>query len=505
MSIIGEYIHYDFSNYNEYGLNKVSTGIRNKPSYYEAVARQKKLILNKSKNLKSKRGTNKEELKRRLNFFRPNNFEKIEGTYTEKDIQEIENIICNIILEKLSKYNAELNFSDLSAISEGDSGLGVGLERGNLRWELSENGKNLVSAIVSRLKLLRNAINNMSNNKMENAEVLNSRLKKLEQNWEAIEEIFYENSPDKKVIQWSSIKNNPNTNFIHELNLLWLEFKRSIKSFVQGQLGEYYAALALAAASQVGKMGLQEIENYLKTSLENKSLGMSGFSSIKQGIGIDNFVVQGFTGSGKNLSQDILASRIMSGKGVKVQSVQGKVDLQITEEMYDLGNYNISIKNYSPNAGSLTIQSGENLIFKLTQSYPDFINHYLNITASGTPGLVNGGLIQIMNETLKLTLVVSGLVGDYFSIGGNLMADTLIYKKNNQFEVVFMDEIIQKIINNPSFAIISQLSNNKRWSAPWSGEISNYSYPEAYRRIVNILAQLNSFNVGSIKISTAAL
>ena len=505
MSVIGEYIHYDFSNYNEYGLNKVASGIKNKPSYYEAIDRQKKAILEKSQKLKNKRGTNKEELQRKLNFFRPNNFQKIEGTYTKEDIQEIENIICNIILEKLSKYDAKLNFSDLSAQADDDSGLGVGLNRGNLRWELAENGKNLVSSITSRLGLLRTAIDNMSNNNMENAKTLEIRLKKLEENWDIIKQIFQENSPDKKVIQWSDIKNNPNTNFIHELNLLWLEFKRSIKSFVQGQLGEYYAALAIAAASQVGKMGLQEIEQYLKTSLENKSLGMSGFSSIKQGIGIDNFVVQGFTGSGKNLSQDILASRLMSGKGVKVQSTQGKVDLQITEEMYDFGNYNISIKNYSPNAGSLTIQSGENLIFKLTQSYPDFINHYLNITASGTPGLVNGGLIQIMNETLKITLVISGLIGDYFSTGGNLMADTLIYKKNNQFEVVFMDEIIQKIINNPSFAIVSSLSNNKRWSAPWSGQVFNYSYPEAYRRIVGILAQLNNFNIGSIKISTAAL
>ena len=133
------------------------------------------------------------------------------------------------------------------------------------------------------------------------------------------------------------------------------------------------------------------------------------------------------------------------------------------------------------------------------------MNHYLNITASGTRDLVNGGLVQYMNEMLKVTLAISGLIGDYTSTGMNLKADTLVYKEGNAFKVVFMDEIIKKIIENPSFALIYEISNNKRWLSSWVGDSSIYSYPNAYSRIVSILAQLNNLSIKSIKISTQAL
>ena len=505
MSIIGEYIHYDFNNYREFGLNKSVSNKRDKPSYYDIISSQKKAILAKADILKGARGQNKVELENRLNFFRPGNNIHLNYNYSKEDKEKIENIICEIILEKLNKYNAKINFFDLSAETE-TSGIGFGLDRGNLRWELSENGKNLANSISARLTALNTAIGIMKNNNMENASELNQRLENLQNEWKVIEKTFLEQSPEGKMITWSKFSDITGTeNFTQRLNNLWKEFKKNVNSYVQGQLGEYYASLALAAFDATQRMGVKEIKNYLKDKLKNKALGMSGFNSVKQGIKIDNFVVQGFTEQGRNLSQDVLASRLMSGKGIKVKAVQGKVDLQITDTLYGIGNYNISIKNYFPEAGALSVQSGENLIFKLTQNYPEFMNHYLNITASGTRGLVNGGLVQYMNEMLKVTLAISGLIGDYTSTGMNLKADTLVYKKGNAFKVVFMDEIIKKIIENPSFALIYEISNNKRWLSSWVGDSSIYSYPNAYSRIVSILAQLNNLSIKSIKISTQAL
>lgn len=504
---IGEYIHYNYKNYLEYGINKIGEG--KSPDPIGAYNKQKiqlleKIKINKKENVKI-------ELENRLNFFRGGN-EKLKGLYTQQEIEDMENAVFKIISDSLDKYlingTGSIDTINLKAFSN-NGGLGTGLEKGGARWQLENNGRNQIGAVQFRLIQMRSAIEKMANDGMASAATLMTQLTNLESMYEDVASSLSLESlglgagqtrltasdikTEKGYLHQGYINFNALTgkNFIASLNDLWLEFKQQVNSFVQGQLAEEYAALAVGVAGETYKINEDDLMNFLNKTLSGSK---RGFATETHGIALSNVITSYFTKAGGNR---VATDGLISTSGKALSAKQGKVDLTVNLE--ELGEFNLSIKNYSNmgNGASINIHSGSSILM-LMQQYSDFMNHYLNITTSKGSNGVNGALGQEMKLMLKMSLLAHGLIGEYTTTTGlGQKADVLVTVENGLFKVYFMDDIINKIIQNPDLAEIKgfdtlKLSNT--WVAKEvNGKIKNYA--GAYARINNLLAQLNSFKL----------
>lgn len=483
MAGIGEYIHYDYRNYLVYGLSKPSAdimGISN--STVANYQRQRNALLAKVK-ARSNKEVWKQELENRINFFLNVKSNSANLTYDQVEIDKWEEALKKKIADDLGVKASSIDWEHLTASST--SGRGFGLDKGGKRWALEEKGLNEIAAVDSRLTDLYHAINKMLNLKMDHAKELKAQLDSLQSKWDIIKESFSAENTKIKFNNRVYFESEAGSNFIKELNSLWQEFKKNIDSNITGRLGEDYVALALESVKALGQKGAQDILNTLETGIKH----VTGDVRISHGISSSNVAVQSFTKAG-----DMRGSKIFGINHAALSTIQDKTDVAATINLPELGiqTFNISVKNYS-DTSKIHIHTGRSIL-ALVQQYTDFMNHYLNITASGTPALVNGNLVYQMNETLKMTLLVHGLIGEYTTASGlSKQADTFVYKDNDRFKVVFMDDIIKQVLNNPSLGTIKDFNLNMHWPVHWVGDLSAPNYHSAYSRINNILSALNSF------------
>ena len=503
---IGEYIHYNYENYLKYGINKIGEGKSADP--IGAYNAQKAQLLAKVKI--NQRQKVKTELENRLNFFRGGN-EKLKGTYTPEEIRHMEDAVFQIINDSLDKYlissTGSIDTINLKAFTKGGSG--AGLEKGGARWQLENNGKNQIGAVQFRLIQMRSAIEKMSSEGMNSASALMAQLSTLENLYEGVASSLSLESlglgAGQAKLGVSNIKTSngyvhqgyadfnalTGKNFIGALNDLWIEFKQQVNSFVQGQLAEEYAALAVGVASETYKINEDELLSFLSKTLSSSP---RGFATETHGIALSNVITSYFTKAG---GQRVETNGLISTSGKTISAKQGKVDLSVNLE--ELGEFNLSIKNYS-NMGTgatINIHSGASILM-LMQQYSDFMNHYLNITTGNGGSGINGALGQEMKLMLKMSLLTHGLIGEYTTTTGlGQKADVLVTVENGLFKVYFMDDIINKIIQNPDLAEIKGFDNLKLSNAWVTKEINGRTknYSGAYARINNLLAQLNSFKL----------
>lgn len=524
---IGEYIHYSYENYLKYGINKRQDGPNN-ISATAAYNAQRGELKKKVSSFGENRGKIKEQLENRLNFFRGGN-EKLKGTYSNEEIAKMEQIVEKIISDRLDKYlnGGEINWKDLTVSTE-NSGLGVGLERGGARWQLENNGRNQIGAVQFRLIQLRSAIENMRTEGMESAETLMTQLTQLEEMYEGVasnlslESLGVGNGKTKLTVsdiktekngyihkEYINFNNLTGQNFIGSLNQLWLQFKAQVASFVQGQLGEQYAALAVTVAAQMEKMNEEELLKLFSNTLEQNELG---FVRESHGIALQNTITSYFTDKG---SAAKTTDGLISASGAKISEKQGKIDLSVNLE--ELGTFGLSIKNVSNLGHKINIHSGTSILL-LMQQYSDFMNHYLNLAAAHGSGNQKANMTMKMKELLKISLLTHGLIGEYTTITGlGNKADIFVVNVGGLYKVYFMNDLINTLIKNPTLGDVEgletlQLSNKwvdvatdissqesygkiKTTSTRIDGRGIYNSYVGAYSRINSLLAELNAVNL----------
>lgn len=168
----------------------------------------------------------------------------------------------------------------------------------------------------------------------------------------------------------------------------------------------------------------------------------------------------------------------------------------------------MSVKNYNlakNSSGKIHFLSGTSLIATL-QEYPDFLNHYMNITADHPGRYSNTMLYTSAKNTLKLLLATKALEGGSISQGGaGKKADILIINNSgnttSSAQGQYLVADINTIANNlaRSLSILQHVSLGKPLDSSsfaldnvWQGENKVPYYGYAMARIRKIIQQMHS-------------
>ena len=437
----------------------------------------------------------------------------------------------NNLLDQYLVNGTSIDWNNLTAVASKGLGAPGKLARGDARWELETKGANVIGSVKFRLDQLTKAIQEMADNQMENASVLQNRLEQLENIWSNIaNELHFDNSiGNKKMIYWgegvakisdgkghkisTGQISGAGVSFVESLNALWTEFKQEVASYVQGQLGEYYASMALATAGKVGAAAEAELLEFIENGLTNSLVERTGFDQEVHGIALHNVITHYWNKKGdKFVAQDGL----MSTSGGTLQGKQGKVDISVTLPELGATNLNLSVKNYANNAQTIHIHSGSSILM-LMQQYSDFMNHYLNITTSHNVAYINGKRkvfggsgggrsvdITMMKQLLKISLLAHGLIGEYTTFNGlGSKAEVMVVNKGGIWKVYYMQDIINALLQNPALGEIEGFDSFNPVSI-WHQSKAGPNYSDAYSRITALLTSLNNFKL-SMSINVNAL
>ena len=171
------------------------------------------------------------------------------------------------------------------------------------------------------------------------------------------------------------------------------------------------------------------------------------------------------------------------------------------------------MKNVNFYSGKIHILSGSSTA-NFIQDYPEFANHYLNITANiGRPDRPNSNILMLAHNTFKLTLALHALMGGVIvqqkgasGLSRSEKADVFIVNDNSQkgyFKVYFISDIIKAIAEDLSLLSIENFKDPTQYSNNWLGD-KKPDIDTAFARVGKILSQLQVQKL-QMSISTSAL
>ena len=520
-SPIGNYIHYHYENYLNYGI-----GTRGSPNknYTAASAyiTQKKRIHKEAKELNKNKDKEqlKAELENILNFFRPGQ-KMPSGDWTEEDLNQIESAIQAAAINRL-KGEVIVDWDTMTALNSDYLAQIERTEGSNLRTKVGEKGINDIKAVNDRLRILNDTLNKtFSSVQNTKAEELRQRLSVLQKQWEEILAMNPEGSKNRSTFQRymkspsktaftleeRQLVRHNNIEFSKELNNLWNSFKKQINSYASGEIGEYYAAIAVQAAKLKG----QKITDDLKQEFINniskmteKELGLAGKQRSSVAMSVQN-VIGGNAGNRPDHVINGLFTDFIGGQ-MRLTSTQDKVDLNI--QLKGLNTpIAASIKNYSRiGEMGVHIHSGVSIL-SLTQEYTDFMNHYLNVSvrAAGSSQDYSSAnaILPKMNETLKLTMALKAIAGGILKLGKggfgpSQQAEVFILNDSSgYYSVYFVDDLLDQIMKNINkYVKIDGIEPDTTWKQIWVASQNNKKdYGAAYSRILGVLNQLHRFKL----------
>lgn len=509
--LVGEYVHYRYKNYRDNGLaRKDGSEVKSISKIFDE---QRSLIL---KNLLMARDREqkiaiKTSLEQQLNFFfNPADAKILQAGYTAEEAQQIQNKIIALCQEALGKIsdNAQINWKNLSITDIGNINLDDDLykEFQKIRETRLGEGKSATTkqAVSRRLKALMDLRDSLNNQMISGAVDWDfvTKLDKFEKEYRTIISPLIEAKDGTNVQtsegstrqKFSVVKNEA---FIRDLQELIDDTKKITLQQVNGILGEYIPVLTQAVFQNVAEKGLQETLKDFKYSPE-LMIPVMGKARSHKGIVSTNVIVK--KGTPKTLQTEALIGDIPA----KVGNTYDKVDIQLTIPNGEL--INASVKNVRASAPSITLLNGKSIL-QYFQDYPEFTNHYLNITASHPArgdSKPMASTIQLAHDTAKLTIAFHALTGytqgkaqgsDTFA--KTPMAEILIInsrkKESGHFKVIFMSDIINKVANDLNLLNIENFNQPKIWDNIYIGSKPNVRM--AYARIANILGQLHNYQL----------
>ena len=518
-SPIGNYVHYHYENYLKYGIGTRGSPNKNY-SAASAYITQKKRIhkeareLNKNKDKESLRA----EIENTLNFFRPGQ-KMPSGEWTEEDLNQIESAIQAAVINRI---NGEVivDWDTMTALNS-DYLAQIELTEGqNLRKNLSTGGMNNINSINKRIEILNRTLNEtfaFVQNKKANE--LRKELSEIEKQWEIIQKSIdpendiriqnrfrkYQGIESSKMLINEALGGE--NGFAAQLNALWNSFKKRINAYASGEIGEYYAAIAVQAAKLKGQKITEDLKQEFINNINKmteKELGLVGKQRSSVAMSVQN-VIGGNAGNRPDHVINGLFTDFIGGQ-MRLTSTQDKVDLNIQLEGLDTP-IAASIKNYSKiGEMGVHVHSGVSIL-SLTQEYTDFMNHYLNVSvrAAGSSQDYSSAnaILPKMNETLKLTMALKAIAGGILKLGKggfgpSQQAEVFILNDSSgYYSVYFVDDLLDQIMKNINkYVKIDGIEPDTTWKQIWVASQNNKKdYGAAYSRILGVLNQLHRFKL----------
>lgn len=212
---------------------------------------------------------------------------------------------------------------------------------------------------------------------------------------------------------------------IQRLNLLYSQINFSVLETVIGDIGEYFAGAALAAAEVKGAQGADQIVNFFEQGLDKK------------------FQVVGTTGKSRHYQ----ATYSTENNGVKanVNATQDKVDVTV---QFNGAEQNLSVKNYK-NIAQISIFSG-NILSLLSNPRA---NNLLRFYASSSTKKKNTQNYHLLKQISFIKALAGGqLAATEKGMITTGSADYLVVnEQGKKFHVWSTKEIAQKILNSNKF------------------------------------------------------
>lgn len=511
--LVGEYIHYRYKNYRQHGLSR-KEGARPR-SVSKVFNDQRSMIL---KNLlvtrdQSQKVSIKSSLESQLNFFfNPGDVKSLQTGYTSDEAQQIQEKIISLCQDAIGNVgDKKINWGDLSGVTNksyfGDD---LNKEFESIRKTRLGDGKSATTrqAVSRRLKALMD-LRDRLNNEMIDGSVdweFVDKLNKFEQEYQQIISPLIENRNGQNVQtasgstkqKFSVVRHGA---FIRDLQELIDDTKKITLQQLNQLLGDYVPVLTQAVFQNVAEKGLEDTLKHLK--LSDLTIPIIGKTQSEKAVVSTNIISK--KGASKNLQTEAIIGDIPA----KLGNTFDKVDIQLTIPNGEL--VNASVKNLSAKTSEIALLNGKSLLYYL-QDYPEFANHYLNVTSSHPAkddSKPMASTIEMAHNVAKLTVVFHALAGytqgrssgsDYFS--KTPMSEIMIVNSRGggggRFSVIFMSDIINKVASNLDLIDMQNFNSSPQWSNGYVG--SKPSFRMAYGRISNILGQLHSFQLrASIK------
>lgn len=510
--LVGEYIHYRYRNYREHGLSR-KDGTRPK-SISKVFNDQRSMIL---KNLlidrdQAQKTSIKSSLESQLNFFfNPGDAKSIQTGYTSEEAQQIQEKIISLCRDAVGNIgNKKIDWGNLSgSVDKAYFGNELDKEFENIRKTRLGDNKSATTkqAVSRRLKALMDLRDHLNNEMIDGSvdwEFID-KLNKFEQQYQQIISPLIENRGGKNVQtaegsskqRFSVVRHGA---FIRDLQELIDDTKKITLQQLNQLLGDYVPVLTQAVFQNVAEQGLEDTLKHLK--LSDLTIPIIGKTQSEKSVVSTKIISK--KGATRNLQTEALIGDIPA----KIGNTFDKVDIQLTIPNGEL--VNASVKNISARTSEIAMLNGKSLLYYL-QDYPEFANHYLNVSSSHPKddSKPMSSTIEMAHSTAKLTVAFHALVGytqgrasgnDSFS--KTPMSEILIVNSRSgsggRFSVVFMSDIINKVASNLDLIDMQNFNSPKIWDNTYVG--SKPSFRMAYGRISNILGQLHNFQLrASIK------
>ena len=491
---IGNYIHYRYENYLRSGLNIYG---ESPPSPQSVFARHRQMLLNDILNRQAdaEKTVIKSSLEQQLNFFfNPQAIGAVHFGYTPQESQALQEKIIALCQEALGKLSAaDIDWTTLKVKSNGIKNVGVG--RGELYEEFKKiretrlgregQGITTAAALNRRLKALMD-LRNFLGTDIEDGSLdaqFVTKMNKFQKDYESIIRDLTLGSTKKRIAITGKY-----TNFVKELQELIDDTKQMTVQQINGLLGEYIPVLTQAVLSNVANKGLEDTLENLSFSQELLVPVWGGRRSHK-GLVSSNVITKGANISNLSIETTIL------NIPVKVGSTFDKIDIQLKIPNSSTP-INASVKNVK-NRRKIEVLDGRSSL-ELLQAYPNFANHYLNVTA--THPYDPDTYVQQAHDAMKLTIALHALTGGNWAkassssaFSKNPMAEIFILNRRGRFEVYFMSDILENIANDLNLIDIQgfrEFNSVRRWENEYVGQTPMIR--AAYRRIANLLAQLHA-------------
>lgn len=518
-SKIGNYVHYHYQNYLEYGIGTKGSPNKNMSAANAYIA-QKKRIHKEAKQLNKNKDKEqlKIELENTLNFFRPGQRMPL-GDWTEEDLNQIESAIQAAVINKI---NGEVivDWDTMTALNSDYLSQIERTEGQNLRKNLSTGGMNNINSINKRIEILNRTLNEtfaFVQNKKANE--LREELSNIEKQWEAIQKSIdpkndirvqnrfqkFEGVESSQMLVKKALGGE--NGFAAQLNALWNQFKKRINAYASGEIGEYYAAIAIQAAKLKGQNITEDLKQEFINNINKmteKELGLVGKQRSSVAMSVQN-VIGGNVGNRSDHVINGLFTDFIGGQ-MRLTSTQDKVDLNIQLEGLEIP-IAASIKNYSRiGEMGVHVHSGVSIL-SLTQEYTDFMNHYLNVSVRARGSSQDyssaNAILPKMNETLKLTMALKAIAGGILKLGKggfgpSQQAEVFILNDSSgYYSVYFVDDLLEQIMKNINkYVKINGIEPNTTWKQTWvTVQNEKNDYGAAYSRILGVLNQLHKFKL----------
>ena len=455
------YVHYRLKNYREYGINRDMSGGVDAARVFASQKLYINNMVDRNKQFNVEQIQNK--LNKNYNLIHDENFSNPKQS-KEKEVLEY----------FINKFKEDLSNSG-KAVSIDRTTLSVFINDGLSQNAYREIEKKLENSEKQLITIKNNELG--SGKKMINTTTINSRVQALLKVREVLVAEMSSGPSDYTELislisnieqRWNELSKDlsglvPKTSkglggskngLIAQINQAISKIRLQQASNESGKLAELVSAVIMNMNTLLTAQAIKESGDILYDSLiKNPKLYSKGsFLNIElTAPQRKNSKTSGTVNNSKLAQIKLPGSGITVTIDSKHQSKQGKIDFTFTDDKTN-EVVGVSHKSYTiNNKTEIHINSGSDLSL-MTQQYPQFEAHYLNVMAahkdSGAMDL--SSLRQLAKQAMKYTVLGYSLLGGFVTDKGIMdKADVLvIHQKGAGYRAFSMTSILDQAMNN---------------------------------------------------------